>query len=254
MEDHALYAELAEYYDRFYWWKDYRREIDFLVKLLDRYGVKGRRILEVACGTGTHTKLLAARGYKVTGVDLSQEQLAVARRKLRGRAEFVRGDMRDLDSAVEGTYDCVICFFSSISYNLTVADLRKTLQGFHRHLEPGGITVFDTHFTGEGFIDGYRGEDIFDDGRVMGARLSTSKREGRVGELSFSYLIKDGRKVIQLRNDVHRLGLFRRADVEKTMRHVGFRDILMFADWRFERLRTTSKFKDSIFAGRKAPS
>jgi hypothetical protein len=57
-------------------------------------------------------------------------------------------------------------------------------------------------------MDGHRGEDVFDDGRVMGARLSISKREGDMGQISFAYLIKDGAKTIVLRKDVHRLGLF----------------------------------------------
>jgi len=101
----ALYSELASYYDKIYWWKDYAQEVDFLLKVLRRYGVRGKRILEVACGTGNHTKLLAATGYRVTGVDVSDDMLAIARRKVGGRATFVRGEMRNLGQVVEGTYD-----------------------------------------------------------------------------------------------------------------------------------------------------
>jgi SAM-dependent methyltransferase len=248
----ALYSELAEYYDRIYWWKDYGQEIDFLLKVLRKYGVMGRRILEVACGTGTHTKLLLSRGYQVTGVDLSDDVLAVARRKVGSRATFVRGDMRTLDEVVEGTFDAVICLFSAISYNQTMSDLKRSLQGFFDHTKKDGVTVFDTNFTNKEFIDGYRGEDIFDDGNAMGARLSTSKRKGRVGELSFSYLIKDGPRVIMLRNDIHRLGLFDPQDFRRAMRDVGFDRIERYTDWKFGPGRKRNAFRDNIFAGSKS--
>src|SRR2546425_3031894 len=200
----ALYSELASYYDKIYWWKDYAQEVDFLLKIFRRYGVRGKRILEVACGTGNHTKILTSRSYEVTGVDISEDVLRIARRKVRRHATFVRGDMRDLDAVVEGEFDAVICLFSAISYNLALSDLRKTLNGFYRHLKGNGVVVFDTHFMKKSFLDGHRDQEVFDDGKVIGARLSTSKRVGGVGEISFAYLIKDGRKTIVLRNDVHR--------------------------------------------------
>jgi SAM-dependent methyltransferase len=253
MQKHALYSSLANYYDGFYWWKDYEREASFLTQAFDRYGAKVGDILEVACGTGSHAKILAAAGYRVTGVDISEDVLRVAKKKLGRRASFIHGDMRDLDGALGGrTYDAVICLFSSISYNRTSSELRKTVKGMCDHLRPGGLVAFDTHFTKSGFMDGYRGEDIFDDGRVMGARLSISKREGDVGVLSFSYLISDVPKTILLRDDVHRLGLFNKADYLRAMREAGLVDLSVFIDWRFDRRREPQQFQDMIFMGRRS--
>ena len=241
-----------KYYDRIYWWKDYEQEVDFLEKAFKRYGVRGARVLEVACGTGSHSKILVGRGYEVTGVDLSEDMLRIARRKVTGNARFLRGDMRDLDHVVEGKYDAAICLFSSISYNLTKVDLRRTIQGLYDHLGEPGVLVFDTHFTKKGFVDGHRGEDVFDDGKVMGARLSVSKRDGDVGELSFSYLIKDGPKTIVLRDDVHRLGLFDHEDFIRTMQEVGFVDTGAYLDWTFKKARGENQFRDVVFVGRKS--
>jgi SAM-dependent methyltransferase len=239
----------VKYYDRIYWWKDYEQEVDFLVRALRRYGIRGRRVLEVACGTGSHSKVLVERGYEVTGVDLSDDMLRVARSKVKGHAKFVRGDMRDLDAAVDGKFDAAICLFSSISYNLTVPDLRRTIQGFYDHLAEPGVVVFDTHFTKKGFVDGHRGEDVFDDGRAIGARLGVSKREGDVGQVSFSYLIKDGPKTIVLRNDVHRLGLFDHEDFLRTMREVGFVETGAYLDWTFMKAKEENQFRDVVFVG-----
>ena len=238
-----------KYYDRIYWWKDYDQEVDFLEKALKRFGVRGRRVLEVACGTGSHSKILVGRGYEVTGVDISEDMLRVARSKVRRNARFLRGDMRDLDAVVEGTYDVATCLFSSISYNLTQADLRRTIQGLYDHLEEPGVLVFDTHFTKKGFVDGHRGEDVFDDGKVMGARLSVSKRDGDVGQLSFSYLIKDGPKTIVLREDVHRLGLFDHEDFLRAMQEVGFVQTGAYLDWTFKKATGENQFRDVVFVG-----
>jgi len=245
----ALYSELVKYYDRIYWWKDYSQEVDFLTKVLKRYEVRGKRILEVACGTGNHTKILAAKGYEVVGVDISDEMLRIARRKVKSHAEFLRGDMRDLDAVVAGRYDAAICLFSAISYNLTRSDLKRTLQGLHDHLKERGVAMFDTHFTKKSFEDGHRGEDIFDDGSVFGARLGISKRERDTGSISFSYLIKDGAKTIVLRNDVHSFGLFDQEDFLGTMREVGFVETGAFVDWTFKKAKEENQFRDIVFMG-----
>lgn len=251
MQKRALYSQLVRYYDRIYWWKDYNQEVDFLVKAFKRYDVRGRRILEVACGTGNHSKILAARGYEITGVDISDDMLSIARRKVKNHARFLHGDMRDLDAVVGEGYDAAICLFSSISYNLTLSDLKRTLQGLHSHLEDRGIVIFDTHFTKKGFKDGYRGEDIFDDGSVFGARLGISKRKGDVARISFSYLIKDGAKTIVLRNDVHSFGLFDLGDFLRTMEEAGFVETDTYVDWTFKKPKKKDEFRDIVFVGRK---
>jgi SAM-dependent methyltransferase len=247
----ALYSELAKYYDRIYWWKDYNQEVDFLTKVLKRYEVRGKCILEVACGTGNHTKILAAKGYEVTGVDINDDMLSIARRKVRSHARFLRGDMRDLDAVVDGRYDAAICLFSAISYNLTRSDLKRTIQGLYDHLKERGVVIFDTHFTKRNFEDGHRGEDIFDEGGVFGARLGISKREGDAGLISFSYLIKDGAKTIVLRNDVHRFGLFDINDFLVTMQEVGFVEAGAYVDWTFKKAKEENQFRDLVFVGYK---
>jgi SAM-dependent methyltransferase len=248
----ALYRQLAEYYDRFYWWKDYGLEVEFLSQVFGLYGTDVRQVLEIACGTGSHTRILAARGYRVTGVDINGDMLRVARKKVGKRARFVQGDMRSLGDIVsDESYDAVVCLFSSISYNRTASDLRKTISGMVACARPGGLVVFDTHFTKKGFMDGYRGEDIFDDGKVMGARLGVSKRRGNIGEITFSYLIHDSPETILLRDDVHTLGLFSQRDLQREMRNAGLQRLKIFNEWNTDKKASSDQFKDIIFVGRK---
>ncbi|HYW84930.1 MAG TPA: hypothetical protein VFB30_16825, partial [Spirochaetia bacterium] len=86
-------------------------------------------------------------------------------------------------------------------------------------------------------------------GRVIGARLSVSKREGDVGQVSFSYLIKDGPKTIVLRDDVHRLGLFDHEDFLRTMQEVGFVRTGAYLDWSFKKAKEENQFRDVVFVG-----
>lgn len=244
-----MYSELAKYYDVVYWWKDYDREIDFLIEIFQKYGVRVKRILEVACGTGSHTKLLTKRGYQVTGIDLSEEVLEIARKKISRGVTFVQGDMRNLNAIIEGEYDAVICLFSAISYNLSLSELKRTVRGFYDHVKDNGVVVFDTHFTRRDFMDGYRDESAFDDGKIIGARICVSKRKRNIGELSFTYLIKDGRKVITLRDDVHRLGLFDSQDFFRVMREAGFIKTGSYVDWTFAKSARKTKFADEIYVG-----
>lgn len=114
-------------------------EVDVLVELL---GLEpGARVLDCPCGTGRHSAELARRGFRVTGVDLNEQPLAVAR----GRgadADFRQGDMRELP--VDGPFDAVLNLWTSLGYFEDEADDQRTIAEFARVLAPGGALAVDT--------------------------------------------------------------------------------------------------------------
>ena len=145
----SVFAEYAGFYDALYRDKDYEAEVDFLVDTFARYGVAPRNILDLGSGTGNHDLPLARRGYQVVGVDQSPAMVAQARRKadeagLTGRAEFVVGDVRSLE--LGRPFDAVVSMFAVVSYMRTNDDLRGMFATARRHLEPGGLFVFDGWF------------------------------------------------------------------------------------------------------------
>lgn len=112
--------------------------------LLPRYGATPRRVLDLACGTGTAALLLAMRGYETLGVDGSAAMLAVARRRAAAAGvaiPFIRADLRDF--AVPEPVDLVICWYDSLNYLLDPADLARAFARIRAALAPGGLTVFD---------------------------------------------------------------------------------------------------------------
>ena len=169
-ETHRLYHELAWVYDAIYpQIFDYRAVYGFLKPILE--GNRVGSILEVACGTGRLMAILESEGYRVTGLDLSPEMLALARPRVKG--VLVHQDMRELNFGEE--FDAVLCLGSSFTYMSTDVDALKALKGFHDALKPRGVLVFD-NFNAERFDpERYRDwrENVY---RVEGATITRRSR------------------------------------------------------------------------------
>jgi SAM-dependent methyltransferase len=121
-------------------------DVDFLEKTFD---VKpGSRLLDVPCGNGRHSIELARRGYRVTGIDLSEEFLAAARAEL--DTDWRSGDMRRL--ALEpGAFDGAFCFGNSFGY-LDHAGARSFLSALAGALKPGARLAIETGMTAESIL------------------------------------------------------------------------------------------------------
>ncbi len=142
----AAYGRFAGYYDFIYHdLVDYVEDVRFLEAVFHRWmKEKPRTILDLGCGTGNHDLPLARRGYRVTGLDLSPHQLAMARRKAR-RARlpirFLQSDMRSFDLGT--TFDAVICMFGAFGYLLNPSDAVGALRSVRRHVRPDGLFVYE---------------------------------------------------------------------------------------------------------------
>jgi SAM-dependent methyltransferase len=111
-----------------------------LEELALRHGLRGRRLLDVACGTGKSFEPLRRRGYDVVGCDVSREMLERAAAKAPG-VPLHHADMRALPRL--GTFDLVTCLDDSLNYLLEPEDLRAALEGIARQLAPHGVAVWD---------------------------------------------------------------------------------------------------------------
>lgn len=139
-----MFHNFAAVYDRLMGRTDYGKWTDFIEAIFKAQGHKPRTIVDLACGTGTITGMLARRGYSVTGIDLSEEMLEAAREKLRLqgiRIPLVQGDMRSF--SLHKPAEAVVCLCDGFNYLLSESDLAKALQCIHRNLVPGGLLVFD---------------------------------------------------------------------------------------------------------------
>ena len=131
------YSALAKYYDKFTQNDcDYVSWSQYLYDIATKHGVS--ETVDIACGTGKMTKLLADKGLKLVGVDVSAEMLAEAQTKC--RAKFVLQDMKKL--ALPHPFDMAVCVNDGVNY-LKPSDLQPFFQRVATNLKPGAPFVFD---------------------------------------------------------------------------------------------------------------
>lgn len=118
-----------------------RREVARLVDLLAL--PLGARVLDIPCGQGRHSHLLAEAGFDVTGLDYSNYLLKRGRERGTGsRLRYVKGDMRRLPARWTGRFDAVVNLFTSFGFFQDPADDVRTISEFARVLRPGGVLIW----------------------------------------------------------------------------------------------------------------
>jgi SAM-dependent methyltransferase len=125
-----IYTDDAELYDIAFDW-DISDEVDWL---LERLGPDCRTVLEPGCGSGRMLEALAERGREVTGIDLSEQMLELARVRLSGRGTVVMADMTDFD--LREVFDGAVCPINTLTL-LPPDALVRHLECMDRHLRPG---------------------------------------------------------------------------------------------------------------------
>ncbi len=138
------YAGFAEIYDRIMTGVDYEGWADYIEALLKRFSRKPRSIIDLACGTGSSALPFAARGYRVSAIDLSEAMLQQARSRAASsglHVDFFRRDLRALH--LPEKYDLALLFQDGLNYLLMEEELFQAFCGVRDLLEPGGLFIFD---------------------------------------------------------------------------------------------------------------
>ncbi len=139
-----IYGEYASVYDRSGQTHFSVMAEMYLREILRRHPAPGNRMLDLACGTGTLAVLQAENGWEVVGLDASRAMLEAARWKQAVAGVYVtfaEADMRCF--ALPRAVDLVTCFYDSLNYLLSPADLACCFGSVHRALVPGGVFCFD---------------------------------------------------------------------------------------------------------------
>lgn len=138
------YGEFARVYDMFMDNVDYDTWADYLNTQLKKYGVEDGLVLELGCGTGIMTEMLAQAGYDMIGVDNSGEMLAEAMEKRLESGHdilYLLQDMQEFE--LYGTVRAVVSVCDSMNYLTEEEDLAQVFKLVNNYLDPGGIFIFD---------------------------------------------------------------------------------------------------------------
>lgn len=147
------YTDFASVYDIFMDDVPYEEWCERIVALLDKYDEKvvpegdealaseAGLLVDLGCGTGTLTRMLAGRGYDCIGIDNSYEMLEVARSKGGNEIMYLCQDMREFE--LYSTVGTIISVCDSVNYLLTEDDLLATFKLVNNYLYPRGLFIFD---------------------------------------------------------------------------------------------------------------
>ena len=227
------YHALAVSYDRLTNDVDYDATVDFYFEILEREGVNPRTAVDLACGTGSVSVILAQKGLQVTGVDLSEEMLTVACQKgweLEHPPVFVCQDLTRL--RLPKAVDLAVCALDSLDYITDPEACARAIQRIHKVLNPGGIFIFDVNtpeklraMDGQVFLD--EDDDVYcvwrgafdDETNICSYGMDLFQRRGNVWERTF---------------EEHREYAYSEAQLRSYLKAAGFTHIEVYADRRFE--------------------
>ncbi len=197
-------AKWSWLYDKLYSYKDYCGEATRLKEIIGAYQRShGRRLLDVACGTGKHLEHLRV-DFDVEGLDLDEGLLAIARQRNPG-VPFHSGDMCTFE--LGQSYDIITCLFSAIGYVVTLERLSQAFERMASHLVPGGVLIVEPWFTPDAFVNGHPSGMFVSEPELKIARISTSFKAGHLSWFDFHYLVATPEGTEHL-VEHHELGLF----------------------------------------------
>ena len=162
-----------------------RTEVDFLERALDIS--PGAQLLDVPCGNGRHAIEFAGRGYKMTGLDLSEEFIAEARTATPLAVRWLRADMRALSWVAE--FDGAYCFGNSFCF-LGWEEARQFLARVARGLKPGARFVVDTGMAAESILPSLARTRWFRIGDIL--MLSENRYDPAESRLDIDYTFVQG--------------------------------------------------------------
>lgn len=214
-----IYEIMAKYYDEMYSWKDYEKETQRLVEIIENYKIsEGKTLLDVGCGTGAHIMYLKDH-YDVTGVDLSESMLKVARDKFND-IQFFKQNMISMQLGMK--FDVITSLFGSIGHLLSEEDISNAAKSFSEHLKNGGVAVIEPFLTEEKVHPRSIGLLTLDRPDIKVARVNTSKIEGKILYLNFHFLVatEDG---VEHYVDPSPIGIFPKSVFVEAMEGNGFK-------------------------------
>ena len=236
------YTSFAEVYDTFMDNIPYEEWADYVQGLLKEYDIRDGLVLELGCGTGSLTELLANMGYDMIGVDHSGDMLQIAMEK---RAEsgsdilYLLQDMREFE--LYGTVRAIVSICDSMNYITEYADLVQVLRLANNYLDPGGILIFDMNTE-------YKYETILGDGTIAECREDNSfiwdnhyDRETRINEYGLTLFIREeGQRYLRF-DETHYQRAYEPGEIRKAVQEAGMEVVAMYDAFTRQPVREESE-------------
>lgn len=236
----ATYETFARVYDAIMDDSLYDLWTDFSLRHLPKK--KNAKLLELACGTGIQSIRFKQAGFDVTGLDLSQDMLDLAKKRAQSAKvtiPFIQGNMLDL-SAV-GTFDYVTCYSDSICYMQDEVEVGDVFKEVYNSLNEGGIFIFDVHSTyqTDEVFPGYSHHENAEDFAMVWDSFEDEAPHSVVHELTFFIQEEDGR--FTRHDEIHEERTYEVLTYDILLEQAGFKSFKLYADFEDKEPTETSK-------------
>lgn len=198
------YSSFASVYDIFMDNIPYEEWAEYITELLKEYDTHDGLVLDLGCGTGSMTELLAEKGYDMIGVDNAEEMLEIAmeKRAMSGYdILYLLQDMREFE--LYGTVRAIVSVCDSINYILEEEELLEVFRLVNNYLDPKGVFVFDFNTT-------YKYQNVLGDATIAESREDCSfiwdnyyYEEERINEYELSLFIKEKDNLYRKYQETH---------------------------------------------------
>lgn len=223
------YTGFAEVYDMFMDNIPYETWCEYLTGLLKEQGVTEGLLLDLGCGTGTLTRLLAAEGYDMIGVDLSDEMLEIAMDHQREKPDgilYLLQDMREFE--LYGTVRGIVSICDSMNYLTEYEDLVQVLRLANNYLDPGGVFIFDLNTVYK--YSEILGEQTIAENRDEGSFIWENyfDQEEGINEYDLTLFIREEDGRFRKYEETHFQRAYEQKEVEKAIREAGMELVAVY--------------------------
>ncbi len=228
------YSSLAEVYDALNFGCDYNAYAEYLAKeISSNESFKTELVLDLACGTGKLTLLLRDLGYDMTGVDISEDMLSVAREESykRGIGDvlWLCQDMKDFE--LYGTVDACVCCLDSINYLTKLKDVKKCFSLVYNYLAPDGIFVFDVN-TPHRFKSVYGNNDyILENGGALCAWQNEFNEKSGLCRFFLSVFTENDDGTYSRNDEIQTEKCYTLAQLKRALTDTGFEILGIYGDF-----------------------
>lgn len=235
------YGQFASIYDKLMDSFDYSNWAEYIIEILNKNKIQSNKILELACGTGSLTRELLKRGFKVDAFDLSNDMLVQAQQKLSKFKNLRLFNMDMTEFNLSSTYDVAVSICDSLNYILDLEDLLKVFNNVYKHLNTGGIFIFDINSDYK--IGTILGDNIFIEDREEVFYTWENKFNSRT-KIGIYYLTfftsTDGREYRRF-DEIHKQRAYSVDEIHLMLERAGFKNIEATDAFGFEKITETSE-------------
>lgn len=227
------YEKFALYYDDLMDDIDYESWFLYIEDIFDKFNLKPKNLLEMACGTGNLTYYLCNKGYKVTCFDRSSDMLSIAYNKLSSFRNVTILNQNMVNFRINKKFDAVVSICDSINYIVDEKELSKSFKNVYEHLENDGIFIFDINSYYK--LSTVVGNNIFAEDReaIYYIWQNYFNEDDKIAHFYLTFFIREEDDRFIRFDEEHIERAYQTEEIKNLLKDAGFEDIFCFEAFSF---------------------